>query len=388
MQLRVDAGQSVQPGDVLAVVDVSVHSELGNTAALVAQMLDARRAALALEARGLVHQARQSEQTLQDRLRSLTVDITHAEGELDASQGRLLLAQRGLARDQMLATEGFLSGAQVHLREAELLDSASRERQSRRSLEALRREAQGVSAEIDAVRLRLATEQAQVARAHAGLMQEGTELASRRQLHLTAPVAAVVGTVAVLPGHALQAGQSVLSLLPSQPWSGGQVTTAVAGTTTDLTRAGLDSVPATPLQAQLYAPSRAGGFVAAGQPVWMRLHAFPYQKFGMLPGTDADVSRTPVQPQDLPAGMAHVLLTAAQAQEPLYRITVDLHRDRLIAFGQAQPLKAGMVLDADVVQERRAIWEWVLEPLLAARVRWLNTTRLPERLSAPVSAGA
>lgn len=37
-------------------------------------------------------------------------------------------------------------------------------------------------------------------------------------------------------------------------------------------------------------------------------------------------------------------------------------------------LKAGLTLEADVLQERRKVWEWVLEPVLAARqqVKVLN----------------
>lgn len=31
------------------------------------------------------------------------------------------------------------------------------------------------------------------------------------------------------------------------------------------------------------------------------------------------------------------------------------------------PLKAGLTLEADVLQERRKVWVWVLEPVLAAR---------------------
>jgi membrane fusion protein len=33
------------------------------------------------------------------------------------------------------------------------------------------------------------------------------------------------------------------------------------------------------------------------------------------------------------------------------------------------PLKAGLTVEADVLQERRKVWEWVLEPVLAARQR-------------------
>ena len=47
-----------------------------------------------------------------------------------------------------------------------------------------------------------------------------------------------------------------------------------------------------------------------------------------------------------------------------------LQRSSLQAFGKAQPLKAGMSLEADVIQDRSAVWEWALEPLLAPKERW------------------
>jgi membrane fusion protein len=368
MQLLVDEGQTVQPGDLLAVVDVAVHSDQGNTAALLTESLQARSAALGQEARNVLHAAQQREQALRDRLRSLRLDVTHADGELEAVVSRQALAQQSLSRDETLAGQGFLSTAQVQTRQAELLDLKARERQARRNLEALRREAQSVGAEIEAVRLQANVQQAQLDRIRAGIAQEGTEIAARSLLHLTASTEATVGAVAVRPGHSLLAGQAVLSLLPTQR-SGVRTTMPVVNPQPIGQSATVEELGPT-LQAQLYAPSRSAGFVAPGQSVWMRLQAFPYQKFGMLPGRVIEVSRTPVQPQDLPAGMAQALLTAAEAQEPLYRITVALQRDNVQAFGNTQPLKAGMILEADVVQDRRAIWEWVLEPLLAAKSRW------------------
>jgi membrane fusion protein len=44
------------------------------------------------------------------------------------------------------------------------------------------------------------------------------------------------------------------------------------------------------------------------------------------------------------------------------------------AYGEDIALKPGLTLTADVLQERRKVWEWVLEPVLAARqqVKVLN----------------
>lgn len=111
------------------------------------------------------------------------------------------------------------------------------------------------------------------------------------------------------------------------------------------------------------------GFVQPGQPVWLRYAAYPYQKFGMARGEVAHVSPTPIAPQDLPAGQAQALVSAAQANEPLYRIDVRLDREDIAAYGHDLPLRAGMALDADVTLEHRRIWEWLLEPLLATAKR-------------------
>ena len=120
------------------------------------------------------------------------------------------------------------------------------------------------------------------------------------------------------------------------------------------------------MEAHLFAPSRTAGFVQPGQAVWVRYAAYAYQKFGMAQGHIDSVSRTPINPQDLPPGQALALQQAAQSNEPLYRVTVALDRQDIQTYGQLQPLKPGMALEADVLQDRRAVWEWVLEPVLAA----------------------
>ena len=65
--------------------------------------------------------------------------------------------------------------------------------------------------------------------------------------------------------------------------------------------------------------------------------------------------------------LSAALQSAAHIQEPLYRIRVQLKEQSISAYGESLPLKPGMTLEADVVQDKRAVWEWIFEPLLAAR---------------------
>ncbi len=133
-----------------------------------------------------------------------------------------------------------------------------------------------------------------------------------------------------------------------------------------------DDLTATPLEAHLYAPSRTAGFVAKGHQVLIRYQAYPYQKFGLQQGTVIDVSKTPFAPNELPPSLASTILSNAQqnilgfnGNEALYRIKVRLDKQSIDAYGTLQSLKPGMTLEADVLQDRRKIWEWVMEPVLA-----------------------
>ncbi|MCY1528437.1 hypothetical protein D9M68_635420 [compost metagenome] len=49
--------------------------------------------------------------------------------------------------------------------------------------------------------------------------------------------------------------------------------------------------------------------------------------------------------------------------ELFYRVTVALDSPSIDVYGQVQPLQAGMLLEADVVQDKRRLYEWALEPL-------------------------
>ena len=55
------------------------------------------------------------------------------------------------------------------------------------------------------------------------------------------------------------------------------------------------------------------------------------------------------------------------AQEPFYRVVVALRTQTVQAYGKAERLKPGMVLDADILGEKRSLIEWVFEPLYSLK---------------------
>jgi membrane fusion protein len=114
------------------------------------------------------------------------------------------------------------------------------------------------------------------------------------------------------------------------------------------------------LQAELFVPTRAIGFVQAGQPVRILYEAFPYQNFGTYSGQTVKVSQTILTSTDVSIPVP--------LKEPAYRVIASLDRPDIDAYGKKIPLQPGMLLKADIILEKRSLMNWLLDPLLSARL--------------------
>jgi membrane fusion protein len=56
-------------------------------------------------------------------------------------------------------------------------------------------------------------------------------------------------------------------------------------------------------------------------------------------------------------------------KEPVYRVDVKLERQHVIALGKEIALRPGMLVNADILLERRTLLEWLFEPVLQLRGR-------------------
>jgi membrane fusion protein len=228
--------------------------------------------------------------------------------------------------------------------ESELIEQRARLAAAERGRLTAVRERMNIEAERADLPLRMGQGTALLDRGIAQLEQERAEAEARREIVVVAPHDGTVTAIHAVLGAKADAGTPLLSIVP----------------------------PASRLEAHLYAPSRAIGFVRAGQRVQLRYQAFPYQRFGHYEGVVAGVSRAALSPAELPAqlaGLTSVTGAAAGAAEPLYRITVNLASQTVTAYGAKNALQPGMTLEADVALERRRLFEWVLDPLYAVTGR-------------------
>ena len=330
---RVAEGQTVQAGDVLFVVAVD-RAWLGADAqGLVRRSLDERRRSLGDAARAQEKLAAARLQALDRRLVALRSELGQLDAEAGLQQQRLALAQQGLTRLQALQADQFISAAQVQAKAEEVLALRGAASALSRQRDALLRDRAEIDGERQALPLATGNAVGGLERELSQVNRDAAEQDAEQRLVVRAPQAGIVSTVLAEPGQSVSPASALATVVP-------------AGAT---------------LQAQLYAPSSAIGFVQAGQTVRLRYEAFPYQKFGQQLGHVTQVSRAPLTAGEL---AALALPAVGAGGEPLFRITVAL-----AALPAGMQLAAGMRMQADVVLEKRRLIEWLFEPLLGLRHR-------------------
>lgn len=103
------------------------------------------------------------------------------------------------------------------------------------------------------------------------------------------------------------------------------------------------------------------GFVEVGQPVKMKLAAYPFQKFGMLDGRVVQLGADAIAQADA-ARASGTNPMAAPAQT--YKAVIELAEQGLrLPNGRYLDIAPGMVLTAEIHQGRRTVMEYLLSPV-------------------------
>ncbi len=338
VERRVTEGQAVRAGDTLFVLALERPRLLADAQADVRRSLGERQRSLQDAARQQDLLTQSQVAALDRRLQALEAERAQVDKELALQQQRLLLAQQAQARLESLRNEHFISDAQVLAKKEDLLGLQAQLQALERQRSTLSRDRAQLEGERRSLPLLARSALGNIERDLATLTRESAEQDSERRLIVRAPQDGVLSAVLAEPGQSVAPASALANLVPQ-----GAV-----------------------LQAQLYAPSSAVGFVRPGQTVRLRLEAFPYQKFGQLEGRVVQVSRTPLAASEL-AAQTLAGVAPGRPGEAMFRITVGL------VDGQAgrwpQPLVAGMRLQADVLLERRRLIEWLFEPLFGLQRR-------------------
>lgn len=334
VESHVAEGRAVHRGDVLFVLAVGQVTQSGDTQAAVQTSLASRERSLQQAARQRVQLEQTQTAALDAQIADMKRELGAMAAEADLQRQRLALAQDALTQFESLRNDNFVSSAQVRTKAEDVLGVKAQLQGLERQRATRLREIATLQAQRGELPLRTLAEQGGIDRDLAALAQQSAENEARQRIVVRAPQDGIVSGVVAETGQNVTPGVALASLLPADA----------------------------KLQAHLFAPSSAVGFVRANQTVQLRYQAFPYQKFGHQAGEVAQVSRSPLQTTEL-AGLPLPAAVSANG-EPLYRITVNLDHQSVAAYGQAQALSPGMQLEADVLLDRRRLIEWLFEPVL------------------------
>lgn len=348
VERRVAEGDSVRAGDVLFVISVDRSTLKGDAQSAVQGSLSARKRSL--QEAGLQSTAIEQQQVaaLTRQIEDMRRELQQMDIEAELQQQRVALALKAQAKLESLQADNFVSSAHVQTKAEEVLGLRAQAQALARQRTAHQREIGVLEAQRREKPLQALAQRGAIERGLAELAQESAQSDAMQRIVVRAPQAGVVTAVLAAPGDSVSPAAALASLLPE----------------------------GAKMQAELFAPSSAVGFLRPAQAVQLRYQAFPFQKFGHHPGQVLQVSRTPLQAAELAslplsAGWTATASpdTAPPTGEPLYRITVALDRQTVQAYGIAQPLVAGMQLEADVLLDRRRLIEWIFEPLLSVTGR-------------------
>ncbi len=103
------------------------------------------------------------------------------------------------------------------------------------------------------------------------------------------------------------------------------------------------------LEVEAFISNQDIGYVHARQMAEIKVHTFPFTKYGVIDATVAQVADD---------------ATVDEKQGLIYRTSLILAKNTILVDGRAVPLMPGMAVSAEITTDRRRLIEFFLAPLL------------------------
>ena len=327
-----EQGQIVTKGDLLYVISTTRHSSTDKD--LDASLLE-RQKSLRISMEKDLELARgafaDEMRLLEGKIKAREEEIGHLDEQLAIYSERLALSKQGIARNQKLLTAGHVNQVQIDNLMEEHLSLKTR-------FSELKMKRSGSVASLDELQVQLrlkpdefGEKENRLERALIENRQRVSDISANIDYQIYAPSSGIIGGQYTHTGEFIRKGNVLATLIPH----------------------------GSRLQAELYVPADAIGFIQSGQTVAMRYSAFPYQHFGTQKGQVVKVSKVISLPEELE--------TSIQLEGAVYKVTVAIDSQSIKAKGDDIPLEAGMELEASIKLEKRSLMQWILDPIYSLR---------------------
>jgi membrane fusion protein len=329
----------VQEGDVVHEVQQLLTVETNQIAAdgmdvnaTLLETLLAQKELLAKNITAEEDRAGSERERLTSLIRGIETEILQLQGQIEIQSERLRIVETEVASGDQLRAKGYMTAVEFKRRQVVMLEQ-------KQALSALNQQLAARKNQLTETRYSLSQLPTLMAQKIQSLRNELSmteqrvaEIKGRRAYVIRAPAAGRISTVQATIGQNADPQRLQLEIIPQ----------------------------AAVMQAELFVPARAIGFVEAGQAVRILYEAFPYQHFGTYRGRIVRVSQTLLTSSDVAGPIA--------LKEPAYRVTAALERAEIEARGKRITLQPDMLLKADIILEKRSLMSWLLSPLRSVRM--------------------
>src|ERR1700716_2097449 len=332
-ELQVKEGQEVVEGDpLLTVVTAQIAASGEDVNATVLAVLALQRDLVNRQIAAEERRSASEHERLTATFKGIELETAQLEDQRKIQNERLKLSESFVSTGATLSASGALPTIELKRREQAALEQKQNLASLDQQITARRTQLTDARHTLEQLPI-VAAERIGVLRGDLSwIEQRVAEVNGRRAYVIKAPTNGRVSTLQATVGQIADPRHMQLEIIP------------------------LDST----VQAELFFPTRAFGFVRPGQRVRILYDAFPYQKFGTYRGSVTKISHTILTGNETTGPIAR--------KEPAYRVTVGLERPDIDAYGLKMPLQPDMLLKADVVLEQRSLMKWLLDPVLSTRI--------------------
>lgn len=333
-KLSVSDGQAVHKGQILATVQVDQdYAEGGRATQEGLGAVETQRQLTDRQITASRDRARDERAGLASTIASSRQQAEEVQGQIAIQEQMVQTLKAAFDRYGPVAQKGFITQVDMEKRQQELLVARQELGRLHQQLTTLRAGQAKATADLEQTRADEAAQYASARSSAEGFRLQQSQLRGQQAYVLTAPQDGIVTALQTGTGRTVDATVPLMTIVPENAR----------------------------IHAELYAPTRAIGFVREGEEVRLLYDAFPYQRFGSFRGHIRAVSRVALDPRQIDAPF--------RIDEPVYRLSVVPDQQAIAGYGERVRLQPGMTLSANIVLERRTFLAWLLEPLNAVLKR-------------------
>lgn len=265
--------------------------------------------------------------SLKNQLDASKKELDDIEHELNLLTDKLNITSENYKKNERLFSLNVIAASQVSKEKLHLIEVNIDKNEVITRKNKVSRNIKDIKQKLLELPIKSKKDKLEIERELLDLQTQLIDIESDRVNQITSPIDGVISSINSLPGKNISLNHLMAVLSPKN--------------------AIMDGV--------LYIPNKAIGFIKKGDSVKIRFDAFPYQKFGFIHGHVEHVSLGALLPSEIPE--------ITKNTDMLYGVRLRLEKNSMTAYGREVPLKASMTFEADIMLERRKLYEWVLEPL-------------------------